>query len=45
MDCHSWGGYDKQYGMFAVDRTTLERTFKVGAQYFIDVVNTFAKRV
>jgi beta-glucosidase len=44
LDGFTWGGYNKKFGLFAVDRTTLERTFKVGAQYFIDVVNTFAKR-
>jgi beta-glucosidase/6-phospho-beta-glucosidase/beta-galactosidase len=44
MDGHSWGGYTKKFGLFAVDRTTMERTLKQGAHYYLDVVNTFSNK-
>jgi len=42
MDGYTWGGYSKKFGLFAVDRTTLTRTLKPGAEYYLNVVNRFA---
>lgn len=41
MDGYTWGGYTKKFGLCAVDRTTLERTCKAGAEYFLSVVDKF----
>jgi len=38
LDGFSWGSYDTQFGLFAVDRETLQRTQKTGAQYYCDVM-------
>ncbi len=37
LDGFAWGGYEKHFGLFSVDRTTLERTFKPGAQRFMEI--------
>jgi beta-glucosidase len=42
LDGHSWGSYDKKFGLFAVDSTTMVRTLKPGAQYYLNVVNKFS---
>lgn len=39
LDGFSWGSYDTQFGLFSVDRTTMDRALKKGAQYFCDVIN------
>lgn len=39
-DCYTWGGYDKGFGLFSVDRTTLERTEKTGTKYYRHVINS-----
>lgn len=44
LDGYTWSGYSKKFGLFAVDRTTLERTLKPGAQYFLNAANRFAHR-
>ena len=38
-DCYEWEfGYDRQYGLYSVDRKTQERKLKDGTQFLIDVV-------
>jgi beta-glucosidase len=44
MDGYTWGGYNKKFGIFSVDRTTLQRTIKPGAAYLLNVVNKFARK-
>lgn len=39
LDGFSWGSYDTQFGLFSVDRITMERKFKSGAQYYYNVIN------
>lgn len=39
LDGFSWGNYDTQFGLFSVDRKTMKRTLKNGAQYYYDVMN------
>jgi len=38
LDGFSWGSYDTQFGLFSVDRKTLERKQKSGAQYYLDII-------
>jgi len=44
IDGHVWGGYDKKFGLFSVDRTTLNRNLKPGSHYYLNVVNKFTKK-
>jgi len=44
LDNYEWGTYDKKFGIWAVDRITLERTLKPGAQYFIDTIQASKTR-
>jgi len=43
LDCFSWGSYEKQFGLCSVDRTTLNRTPKKGAQYYYNVIKKHQK--
>jgi beta-glucosidase len=38
LDGFSWGSYDKKFGLFGVNRDSLERTKKPGAHYYCDVI-------
>jgi beta-glucosidase len=38
LDGFSWGSYDTHFGLFSVDRSTMKRTLKPGAQYFCDII-------
>lgn len=38
LDGFSWGSYDTQFGLFSVDRMTMERKLKTGAQYFCNTI-------
>ena len=38
LDGFSWGSYDTQFGLFSVDRTTMKRKQKTGAQYYIETL-------
>lgn len=38
LDGFSWGSYDTKFGLFTVDRTTMNRSFKTGAQYYCDII-------
>lgn len=38
LDGFSWGSYDTRFGLFSVDRVTMERNLKSGAQYYCDVI-------
>jgi beta-glucosidase len=38
LDGFSWGNYDTHFGLFSVDRITMDRTLKPGAQYYCDVI-------
>lgn len=38
LDGFAWGNYDTQFGLFSVDRTTMQRKIKDGARYFCDVI-------
>jgi beta-glucosidase len=42
LDNYEWGSYDKQYGLYSVDRSgdrpTLKRTLKKSADYFVDLI-------
>lgn len=38
LDGFSWGSYDTQFGLFSVDRATMHRLQKTGAQYYIDII-------
>jgi beta-glucosidase len=43
-DCFSWNkGYEAQYGIFAVNRLTQERTFRLVYQYLVDVIQQTKK--
>lgn len=44
IDNYEWGSYDINYGIYAMDFKTLERSKKprAGAHYFIDVVKKFS---
>lgn len=37
LDGFSWGSYDYHFGLFAVDRKTMERALKPGASRFIEI--------
>lgn len=39
LDGFSWGNYDTHFGLFSVDRVTMDRNVKSGAQYYADVIN------
>jgi beta-glucosidase len=42
-DCFSWNkGYDNKHGVFQVDFTTQQRTFRPSLQYLVDVVRQFS---
>lgn len=42
-DCFAWRkGYTNKHGIYAVDFTTQERTFKPSAQYLIDTIQKFS---
>jgi beta-glucosidase len=38
LDGFSWGSYDTQFGLFSVDRATMKRTRKSGAQPYLDTI-------
>ncbi len=38
LDGFSWGSYDTQFGLFSVDRTTMKRKQKSGAQPYLDTI-------
>ncbi len=38
IDGFSWGSYDTQFGLFSVDRTTMKRKQKIGAQPYLDAI-------
>jgi beta-glucosidase len=38
LDSFSWGSFEKKFGLFAVDQTTLDRTQKAGSKYYRDIV-------
>jgi beta-glucosidase len=38
LDGYTWGGYSTKYGIFSVDRISLERTLKPGAHYLLQVI-------
>jgi beta-glucosidase len=38
LDGFSWGSYDTQFGLFSVDRVTMKRAQKTGAQYYCDMI-------
>lgn len=38
LDGFSWGNYDTRFGLFSVDRVTMDRTLKNGAQYYRDIM-------
>jgi len=37
IDGFAWGSHDKHFGLYAVDRKTMERTLKPGASRFIEI--------
>lgn len=38
LDGFSWGSYDTQFGLFSVDRVTMNRTQKTGSNYYIETL-------
>ena len=41
LDGFSWGNFDTQFGLFSVDRTTMERKLKAGAHYYGDIIKKY----
>jgi len=37
FDACDWGSYDNHFGIFSIDRMTMERTLKPGASRFIEI--------
>lgn len=43
IDCFAWGSYDYKFGLFSVDRATMERTMKPGASRFVEIAKNHRK--
>lgn len=45
LDGFAWGGYEKHFGLFLVNRDTMERTLKSGAQRFIEIAQQHKNKI